>query len=304
MNSLQKLHVNDDGNLVSTSTQPSSTRRARAVALKVIDAPVSHLEEMGRQFSFYNHTIAAIPRTFRRYRAETVRLLAEVSMGTGALAVIGGTLMVISLLTAAVGYEVGQQGATSLGRVGIGALSGFISAFFNTREAIPVIAGIALTATVGAGFTAQLGAMRVSEEIDAMETMSIPSLPYLVTTRVMAGVIAVIPLYSVALFVGYAATQLVTVYMVGEAKGTFWHYFNVFLVPSDVIWSAVKVLAMSVVVMCVHCYHGYNASGGPAGVGVAVGRAVRTSLISIMVIDLLIGIAVYGGSAGAVRVSG
>lgn len=289
---------------MSKSNKPSGLRGTGAVAIKLIDAPVSHLEEMGRQFSFYNHTIASIPRTFRRYRAETIRLLAEVSMGTGALAVIGGTLVVISLLTAAVGYEVGQQGSTSLGRIGIGALSGFISAFFNTREAIPVIAGIALTATVGAGFTAQLGAMRVSEEIDAMETMSIPSLPYLVTTRVMAGVIAVIPLYSVALFVGYAATQLVTVYMVGEAEGTFWHYFNVFLVPSDVIWSAVKVLAMSVVVMCVHCYHGYNASGGPAGVGVAVGRAVRTSLISIMVIDLLIGIAVYGGTAGAVRVSG
>lgn len=289
---------------MSKSTNPSELRAAGGAATKLINAPVDHLEEMGRQLSFYSHTIASIPRTFRRYRAETVRLLAEVSMGTGALAVIGGTLVVVSLLTAAVGYEVGQQGSTSLGRIGIGALSGFISAFFNTREAIPVIAGIALTATVGAGFTAQLGAMRVSEEIDAMETMSIPSLPYLVTTRVMAGVIAVIPLYSVALFVGYAATQLVTVYMVGEAEGTFSHYFNVFLVPSDVIWSAVKVLAMSVVVMCVHCYHGYNAGGGPAGVGVAVGRAVRTSLISIMVIDLLIGIAVYGGTAGAVRVSG
>ncbi|MFZ2172935.1 MAG: ABC transporter permease [Rhodococcus sp. (in: high G+C Gram-positive bacteria)] len=259
---------------------------------------------MGRQLYFYSHAIASIPRTFARYRKETVRLLAEVSMGTGALAVIGGTLVVVSLLTSAVGYEVGQQGATSMGRIGIGALSGFISAFFNTREAIPVIAGIALTATVGAGFTAQLGAMRVSEEIDAMETMSIPSLPYLVTTRVIAGVVAVIPLYAVALFVGYVATQIVTVYMAGEASGTYQHYFSVFLVPSDVAWSVLKVVAMSVIVMCVHCYHGYNARGGPAGVGVAVGRAVRTSLISIMVIDLLVGIAVYGGSAGAVKVSG
>ncbi len=261
---------------------------------------------MGRQFHFYTHTVASIPRTIRRYRKETIRLLAEVSMGTGALAVIGGTLVVVALLTTAVGYEVGQQGVTSLGRIGIGALSGFISAFFNTREAIPpVIAGIALTATVGAGFTAQLGAMRVSEEIDAMETMSIPSLPPTSSRRVSPrGIIAVIPLYAVALFVGYVATQLVTEFL-GEASGTYQHYFNVFLVPSDVAWSMVKVVAMSVVVMCVHCYHGYNATGGPpAGVGVAVGRAVRTSLIAIMVIDLLIGIAVYGGSAGAVKVSG
>ncbi|MDV2477056.1 ABC transporter permease [Rhodococcus zopfii] len=289
---------------MSKATRAAGSRpRGAALALRAVDAPVGHLEEMGRQFHFYTHTVTSIPRTIRRYRKETIRLLAEVSMGTGALAVIGGTLVVVALLTTAVGYEVGQQGVTSLGRIGIGALSGFISAFFNTREAIPVIAGIALTATVGAGFTAQLGAMRVSEEIDAMETMSIPSLPYLVTTRVAAGIIAVIPLYAVALFVGYVATQLVTEFL-GEASGTYQHYFNVFLVPSDVAWSMVKVLAMSVVVMCVHCYHGYNATGGPAGVGVAVGRAVRTSLIAIMVIDLLIGIAVYGGSAGAVKVSG
>lgn len=274
------------------------------VLARAAGAPIRELENMGRQLSFYGRTIAAIPRTVQRYRSETVRLLAEVSMGSGALAVIGGTLVVVTMLTTAVGYEVGQQGSTSLGHIGLGALSGFISAFFNTREALPVIAGIALTATVGAGFTAQLGAMRVSEEIDALETMSIPSLPYLVATRVAAGIIAVIPLYCVALFVGYAATRLVTVYMVGEAGGTFDHYFNVFLVPSDVVWSAVKVLTMAVVVMCVHCYHGYNAAGGPAGVGVAVGRAVRTSLIAIMAIDLLIGIAVYGGTSGAVRVSG
>lgn len=279
-------------------------RHPAHVLATMATAPVNELEKMGRQLSFYQHTVIAAPRTLKRYRSETLRLLAEVSMGSGALAVIGGTLVVVIMLTTAVGYEVGQQGATSLGHLGLGALSGFISAFFNTREALPMIAGIALTATVGAGFTAQLGAMRVSEEIDALETMSIPSLPYLVTTRVIAGIVAVIPLYSVSLFVGYAATRVVTVVMVGEAQGTFDHYFNVFLVPSDVIWSAVKVLGMAVVVMCVHCYHGYNASGGPAGVGVAVGRAVRTSLISIMVIDLLVGIAVYGGTAGAVRVSG
>ena len=252
---------------MSRATRATGSRPQVAVlARRAIDAPVSHIEEMGRQLHFYSHAIASIPMTIRRYRKETIRLLAEVSMGTGALAAIGGTLVVISLLTSAVGYEVGQQGTTSMGRIGIGALAGFISAFFNTREAIPVIAGIALTATVGAGFTAQLGAMRVSEEIDAMETMSIPSLSYLVSTRVTAGVIAVIPLYTVSLFVGYVATQIVTVYL-GEASGTYSHYFNVFLVPSDVAWSMVKVIAMSIIVMCVHCYHGYNAKGGPAGVG-------------------------------------
>ncbi|GAC49162.1 YrbE family protein [Gordonia aichiensis NBRC 108223] len=262
------------------------------------------LDNMGKQVSFYAQTVAAAPRTLHRYRVEVLRLLAEVSMGSGALAVIGGTVVIVAMLSTAVGYEVGQQGASSLGRIGLGAFAGFISAFFNTREAIPAIAGIALTATVGAGFTAQLGAMRVSEEIDALETMSIPSMPFLVSTRLIAGTIAVIPLYAVSLIVGYSATQFVTIVLYGQASGTYSHYFSVFLIPKDVLWSAVKVLCMAVVVMCVHCYHGYNANGGPAGVGVAVGRAVRTSLIAVMLIDLLVGLAVYGGPSGAVKVAG
>ncbi|WP_280261203.1 MlaE family ABC transporter permease [Nocardia wallacei] len=270
----------------------------------IATAPVGELEQMGRQLSFYQHAVTAVPRTLNRYRSEVLRLLAEVSMGSGALAVIGGTVAVVAMLSSSVGYEVGVQGSTSLAHVGLSALAGFISAFFNTREVLPAIAGIALTATVGAGFTAQLGAMRVSEEIDALETMAIPSLPFLVTSRVIAGVIAVVPLYSIGLFVGYLVTRLVTVFMIGEAAGTFDHYFHVFLRPADVIWSMIKVLVMAVVVMCVHCYHGYHASGGPAGVGAAVGRAVRTSLVAVMVIDLAVGIAVYGVPSGTVRVSG
>lgn len=278
--------------------------RSSTALLRAGNAPVDKLAGFGAQMIFYAKAFLWIRRTVVRYRKEVLRLIAEVSLGTGALAVIGGSVVVIGFLTAAAGYEVGQQGTKTLGNVGIAALSGFVSAFINTREAIPVIAGVALTATVGAGFTAQLGAMRVSEEIDALDAMSIPSLPYLVTTRIIAGFVAVIPLYAIALIMGYASTRIVTVWLAGESRGTYAHYFNVFLVPTDVLWSLLKVLVMSLVVMSVHCYHGYNASGGPAGVGVAVGRAVRTSLIAIMIVDLLIGIAVFGGPSANVRISG
>ncbi|WP_461665757.1 MlaE family ABC transporter permease [Gordonia sputi] len=259
---------------------------------------------LGRQLAFYGDALRSVPRAFTHYRRETVRLLAEVALGSGALAVVGGTIVIIGFLTAAAGYEVGQQGASSLGRVGVEAMSGFISAFFNTREAIPVIAGVALTATVGAGFTAQLGAMRVSEEIDALEVMSVQSMPYLVSTRIAAGLIAIVPLYAIALFTGYAATKFVSVFMSGQSSGTYEHYFSLFLQPSDILISLVKVLVMATAVMAVHCFYGYNASGGPAGVGVAVGHAVRTSLIIIMVVDFVVGIAFYGGVHATVRVSG
>lgn len=272
--------------------------------VKLSNRPVDVLADLGKQLKFYGKSVTGSPHTFRRYRTEILRLIAEVSLGSGALAAIGGSVVILSFLTMAASYEVGQQGDTSLGRIGIGALSGFISAFFNTREAIPLISGIALTATVGAGFTAELGAMRVSEEIDALEVMSVPPMSFLVTTRLIAGVIAVVPLYAIALIMGYASTRLVSIIFTHQSSGTYGHYFNVFLIPSDVWWSLVKVIAMAIVIMCVTCYHGYNASGGPAGVGVAVGRAVRTSLIGVMVIDLLIGIAVFGGPAAGVHISG
>lgn len=270
----------------------------------VASAPRRMLSALGEQMVFHARSVGAMRYVVVKYRAEVARLIAEVSLGSGALAVIGGTVVVVGFLTAAAGYEVGQQGNSSLGTVGIGALAGFISAYFNTREAVPAVTAIALTATVGAGFTAQLGAMRVSEEIDALETMAVPSLPYLVTTRIVAGLVAVVPLYALALIMGFTSTRLVTIWVSGQARGTYEHYFNVFLSPMDILWSLLKVVIMAIVIMAVTCYYGFTASGGPAGVGMAVGRAVRTSLIAVMLIDLVVGIAVFGGPGAGVRVSG
>src|SRR2546423_7830221 len=165
------------------------------------------LEDLGRQTAFYGRTIGWSGRTLRRYKKECVRLLSEVAFGTGALAVIGGTVVIVIFMTFFTGLEVGQQGYNSLNQLGAAVYTGFISAYFNTREIAPIIAGIALSATVGAGFTAQLGAMRASEEIDALETIGVPSIPFLVTTRLIAGMLAVVPLYVLGLLSSYLSTQ-------------------------------------------------------------------------------------------------
>jgi phospholipid/cholesterol/gamma-HCH transport system permease protein len=145
--------------------------------------------------------------------------------------------------------------------------------------------------------------MRISEEIDALEVMAIPSLPFLVTTRIIAGLIAVIPLYVVGLLASYFATRLTVTTFYGQSTGTYDHYFHLFLPPGDVLWSFGKVLVFSVLVILVHCYHGYHATGGPAGVGVAVGRAVRTSIVVINVVDLLLSMAIWGTTT-TVRLAG
>jgi phospholipid/cholesterol/gamma-HCH transport system permease protein len=272
-------------------------------ARRVVNAPLGWLDTLGDQLSFYLRALGWIPRTLRRYRRETMRILAEVSFGSGALAVIGGTIGVMVGMTVFTGTVVGLQGYAALDQIGTAAFSGFASAYINTREVAPLVAGLALSATVGAGFTAQLGAMRISEEIDALEVMGVPSLPFLVTTRIIAGFIAVIPLYIIGLLSSYLASRMITVYFYGQSAGTYDHYFNLFLPPQDVFWSFGKVLIFAVVIILVHCYYGYRATGGPAGVGVAVGRSVRTTIVTAAMLNFFIGFAIWGTTV-TVRIGG
>lgn len=275
---------------------------ARAVA-RVVSRPLDLLETMGHQLSFYVRTTGWVYRVATRYKREVVRLLAEVSLGGGALAIIGGTVVIVAFLTFFTGTEVGLQGYEGLSQVGASAFAGFVSAYFNTREISPLVAALGLSATVGAGFTAQLGAMRINEEIDALEVMAVPSLPFLVTTRLIAGFIAVIPIYVVALVSSYFSTRLITTLYYGQSAGTYDHYFHLFLPPADVLWSFGKVLVFAVIVMLIHCYHGFNAKGGPAGVGVSVGRAVRSSIVAVNVVDLFLTLAIWGTTT-TVRLAG
>ncbi|WP_416309383.1 MlaE family ABC transporter permease [Saccharopolyspora sp. NFXS83] len=275
------------------------TQRVKSAARR----PLQTLDDLGDQMSFYLRTLGWIPKSITRYAKETLRLLTEVSFGSGALAVIGGTVGVMIGMTLFTGTVVGLQGYAALNQLGTSAFAGFVSAYFNTREIAPLVAGLALSATVGSGFTAQLGAMRISDEIDALEVMGVPSLPYLVTTRVMAGFVAVVPLYVLGLLTSYLAARTVTVQLYGQSAGTYDHYFNLFLPPEDVLWSFLKVLIFSVVVIMTHCYYGYRASGGPAGVGIAVGRAVRTAIVTTALLDFFLSLAIWGTTT-TVRITG
>lgn len=269
----------------------------------VLDGRRQALETYGDQLLFYVKALAWTPRAITRYRREILNTLAEVTFGAGALAFIAGSVGVIAFLAFFAGTEVGIQGYASLSQIGVAKFTAFISAFFNTREVAPLICSIALAATVGCGYTARLGAMRISEEIDALEVMGVPSLPFLVTTRMIAAFIAVIPLYIVALSASYLSPRLITVYIYQQSPGTYDHYFLQFLPPIDILWSFGKLLFLAVAIILIHCYYGYTASGGPAGVGTAVGRAIRTSIVFVVVADFFLSFAIWG-STTTVRITG
>ncbi|UYP19497.1 ABC transporter permease [Rhodococcus sp. Z13] len=274
---------------VATGRTAHAVRRAGRGLSRAVDT-------LGRQVIFLIGALLSTGRAARHHPRETLRVVSEIGLGTGVLAMVGGSVAIMGFLTLFAGATVAVQGFTSLGNIGVEALTGFLAAYVNVRVVAPVTAGVGLAATIGAGTTAQLGAMRISEEIDALEVMAIKSVPYLVGTRILAGLVAVVPLYSLSVLASFLASRIATVTILGQSPGVYDHYFATFLRPTDVLWSFVQAITMAVVVMTVHSYYGYTATGGPSGVGVATGRAVRMSLIAVVTVTLLISLVLYGSS--------
>ncbi|MBI3217234.1 MAG: ABC transporter permease [Mycobacterium sp.] len=258
--------------------------------------PMGLLGNIGDHILFYGRALAGIPHAAVHFRRELIRLIAEISMGAGTLAMIGGTVVIVGFLTLATGGVLAIQGYSSLGNIGIEALTGFLAAFINVRISAPIVAGIGLAATFGAGVTAQLGAMRINEEIDALESMGIRPIEYLVSTRIIAGMIAITPLYSIAVVMSFVASKFVTTVLLGQSPGLYNHYFNTFLNPIDLLWSFLQAIIMALTILLIHTYFGYFATGGPSGVGVAVGNAVRTSLVVVVAVTLLLSLSIYGAN--------
>ncbi len=276
-----------------TSSAPS-TRAPRL--RRTFDGFAAGWNRIGEQTEFYGRTIRSVGDAVVHYRTEIATQIAQMSLGTGALAVVGGTIVIVGFLTMSAGALIAVQGYNTLAGVGVEALTGFASAYLNVRIIGPLTTGIGLAATIGAGATAQLGAMRIAEEIDALEVMGVRSIAYLASTRLLAGVIVVIPLYCIAVLMSFVAARVGTTFIYGQSTGVYDHYFTTFLNPLDLVWSFVQAVAMALTVMVIHTYYGFNATGGPAGVGEAVGRAVRASLIVVVFVTLVISLSVYGQS--------
>ncbi|MBW0275813.1 ABC transporter permease [Nocardia sp. MH4] len=266
-------------------------------------APVDLLARLGHQVFFFLRSVGSIPLAFKQYPKEVWRLLSDVTWGNGNIVVGGGTIGVILIISAFGGMTVAIQGHTSLNLLGLSPITGAISAFATTRELGPLLAALAFAAQAGCRFTAQLGAMRISEEIDALDSIAIRPLPYLVSTRMMAAVIAIVPLYCIGLVMAYVSCSITVQLIGGTAAGTYSHYFYQFLVPTDVLYSLLKAVVFVMITTFIQCYYGFFASGGPEGVGVAAGRAIKMCIILVVFADLFMTLAIWGVNPG-IRISG
>src|SRR3954471_24350550 len=275
-----------------------------AIIRKPYEAVAGSLEEVGRQLGFIGKVLVQVPAVLRPKRMSVVlNLMSDITIGAGALIVGGGMIFVIFSMSFFTGTEVGLQGFKGLQQIGAESFTGLVASWANTREVTPLIAGVAFAAQVGAGFTAELGAMRISDEIDALEVMSVPSFVYLVCTRVIAALLCIVPLYLFSLYASFFATELVTTKFFGLSPGVYHHYFRLYLPAIDIVYSLAKAMVFAVVVSLIHCYYGYNASGGPAGVGVAVGRAIRLSIVAVVLLNLAMSLIFWGGG-NTVKIAG
>ncbi|MBF9326801.1 MlaE family ABC transporter permease [Mycobacteroides chelonae] len=263
------------------------------------DVGAGPIMQLGHMLTFFGEALAGIPFALRHYRREFVRLLSDISWGNGSIVVGGGTAGVAVGLGMLAGALIAIEGYAFLDLLGLGPATGFISSLVNTRELAPLMASLAFAVQAGCRFTAQLGSMRIAEEIDALGALAIRPIPYLVTTRLMASVVAVLPLYVVCLATSYLSCQLMVMVLGNTSTGSYLHYFTMMLSVQDVIYSVIKCIIFGWIASTIQCYYGFYASGGPEGVGVAAGHAIRSTITAVVMVNMLLTMALWGVDAGA-----
>lgn len=275
------------GRMVGPSTSFDRWRR--------LGRPIQEIfRTTGQWILFTAQVIYLLPLTIRRYRKETLARMNSLAWGNGSFVVDGGVISILVILGIAIGASIAIEAFATLNMLGFGALSGIVGGLANVREMSPLVAGIAFAAQAGCRMTAEIGAMRISEEIDATEALGLRAIPFVVGTRFLGGMLIVIPGYAATLLVSFFTSNTMIKMFYNQPGGTYDHYFIQFLSPADLAYSIVKAVVFCAAVTIIHCYYGFFASGGPVGVGLASGRAVRASLVAIMVLDFILTVTLWG----------
>jgi phospholipid/cholesterol/gamma-HCH transport system permease protein len=206
-----------------------------------------------------------------------------------------GSAIVIWGLAFILGLTCGLEGAYFNRSLGSPAYAGIFAAWCDLREVIPYAWGYMLSAKVGTGLVAEIGAMRITDEVDALEVMGISSMTFLCATRLLAAIMVFPFMYMVAIGAGFFASYLAVVEQIGEvSSGGFFLIFWMFQNPPDVLYSMIKAMTMAVAIVIVGTYYGYTAGGGPVGVGTATAKSMVLNTVLVHIIGM-IGTQVFWG---------
>jgi len=261
-----------------------------------LDVPRGWLDSFGELARFGSRVAGLV------YSGRVLRFYGESLRQAGIL--ILGSAMVIWAFVFILGLQCGLQGAYFFRAQGAPAYAGLFAAWCDLREALPYAFGYILSAKVGTGIVAELGAMRISDEIDALEVMGIPPVTFLCATRLLGAWIALPFMYLVGIGVMYSASYLSVVQQVGDvSSGGFLLIFWMFQNPGDLIFSLIKGMVMATAIVSVGCYYGYTASGGPVGVGTATAQSMAVNIVLVHIIGML-GTVIFWGSTPRAPIGG
>ncbi|MDB5067090.1 MAG: hypothetical protein JWM18_3524 [Chloroflexi bacterium] len=229
------------------------------------------------QFAFVS--VIQIPQSLR-YMREVWWYAAFIAVGSTPVALV---------LTTATGAECSVEAYYSLSQIGALTLTGVFNAICDTREITPLFFGFAIGAKVGCGLVAELGTMRVNEEIDALEIMSMPTRVYLVSVRMLACLIVLPFMYLLSLAASYLGSYLVQHFQIRQVSdGVYFDYFWRFLNTQDLIFSMTKAVVFAILIVSVAVYYGYNVTGGAVGIGRAVAKTMATALVMVVVVNAVL----------------
>ena len=201
--------------------------------------------------------------------------------------ILSSTLVIWGLIFI-IGLQCGIEGAYFNRAVGSPAYAGVFAAWCDLRELVPYAFGYMMAAKVGTGIVAEIGSMRISDEVDALEVMGISSMTFLCATRLLAAWLVLPFMYLAGIGAGFFASYLAVVQQIGEvSSGGFFLIFWMFQNPPDLLYSVIKAMAMATVIVLVGCYYGYNASGGPVGVGTATAKSMVLNIVLVHLIGML-----------------
>ena len=236
------------------------------------------------------------------YSGRVFRFFGESLRQAGIL--ILGSALIIWFFVFVFGLQCGILGAYLLRAQGAPAYAGVFSAWCDLREVMPYAFGYMLSAKVGTGIVAEIGAMRISDEIDALEVMGISSITFLCATRLLGAWLVLPAVYIGAVGAGFLASYVAVVQQIGEvSSGGYFVIFWMFQNPPDLVYSLIKGMAMATVIVLVGCYYGYTASGGPVGVGTATAKSMVLNTVMVHLVGM-VGTQIFWGSNPRAPVGG
>ena len=253
-----------------------------------LDVPRDWISSFGEIAKFSGKVVGQV------YGLRVFRFFGEALRQAGIL-VLSSTLVIWGLIFI-IGLQCGIEGAYFNRSVGTPAYAGVFSAWCDLRELVPYGFGYMMAAKVGTGIVAELGSMRISDEIDALEVMGIDSVLFLCATRLLAAWMVLPFMYMAGIGAGFFASYLAVVQQIGEvSSGGFFLVFWMFQNPPDLIYSVIKGMCMATAIVLVGCYYGYHASGGPVGVGTATAKSMVLNIVLVHLIGML-GTQVFWGA--------